>query len=171
MPRPKHRKEVIPLKKRKVFKIVKNPGCYKKSKNGTFGDKIHILPKNWERGAVLFPLGKIERRIAILKYLLCQTVFYSKTIQQWFQSKLIWYTYVYINMCQQKMGTIIVCWSIIVFQFDWHFVNRISSGTVLHRITFPLLGFSFKFWMFWTSGPSLFQSQRASAVLMLNYFS
>ena len=34
-----------------------------------------------------------------------------------------------------EMGTIIVSWSTIVFQFDWHFMNRINLGTVFHRIT------------------------------------
>ena len=49
------------------------------------------------------------------------------------------YISVYKNV-STKIGTIIVCGSIVVFQFDWHLVNRIYSGTGFHRITFPTSG-------------------------------
>ena len=105
------------------------------------------------------------------KVSLCQTIFYIKSKQQWFQKKInLTYICIY-KYVPTKIGTIIVCCSTVYFQFDWHLMNRINSDTVSHRITFhPLLGFSSTFSMIQASGSSLFQSRRATAFLVLNYF-
>ena len=58
-----------------------------------------------------------------------------------------------------------------VFQFDWHLMNRINSGAVLHCITFSPSGLLlFTLWRFRASGSSLLQSRRVSAPLVLSYF-
>ena len=74
---------------------------------------------------------------------MCQTVFYIKTKQQWFQKKNnLTYICIY-KYVSTKIGRIIVCCSTVCFQFDLHLMNRINSDTVSHRITFPPSGLIF----------------------------
>ena len=77
------------------------------------------------------------------KVSLCQTIFYIKSKQQWFQKKInLTYIRIY-KYVSTKIGTIIVCCSTVYFQFDWHLMNRINLDTVSHRITFPPSGLLF----------------------------